>query len=336
MKILIYSPLFYPSIGGLETIIESLAHEFLHQGHEVKVISSLIDKDFKYFPFEVIRQPSLFKISSLVDWCNIFFHGCISLRGIWPLLSKPRPFIATHQTWYRRPSGNVSWQDNLKLMLARFSTNISVSQAIADHLPVPSHIIPNAYRSDLFRELPNASRNKDLVFLGRLVSDKGVNLLLDALAQLQHFGHVPTLTIIGQGPEELKLRQQVQALALTDQVTFTGPKLGSELVEQLNRHRIMVVPSLWDEPFGIVALEGIACGCVIVASSGGGLKDALGPCGTTFPNGNVQALTETLVHLLSHPKKLASYRTPAADHLARHHPTTVAKAYLEIFETALK
>ena len=336
MKILIYSPLFYPSIGGLETIIESLAHEFFSQGHEVKVISNTIEKDFKQFPFKVVRQPSLFKVLNLVNWCDIFFHGCISLKGIWPLLPKPRPFIATHQTWYRRPSGNVSWQDNLKLWLTRFSTNISVSHAIADHIPAPSHIVPNAYRSDLFQELPKVSRNKDLVFLGRLVSDKGVNLLLDTLAQLRHLGHTPTLTIIGQGPEEPKLRQQVQALALTDQVTFAGSRLGLELAEQLNTHRIMVVPSLWDEPFGIVALEGIACGCVIVASSGGGLKDAIGPCGMTFPNGNVQALTETLAHLLSYPEKLASYRALAGSHLACHHPTTVAKAYLEIFEAALK
>ncbi|MEL7067686.1 MAG: glycosyltransferase family 4 protein [Cyanobacteria bacterium J06581_3] len=336
MRILVYSPLFYPSIGGLESIIESLAYEFSGQGHEVKVISTLIDKDLKNFPFEVVRQPSFPKVLSLVDWCDIFFHGCISLKGIWPLLSKPRPLIATHQTWYRRPSGNVSWQDGLKLWLTRFSTNISASQAIANHLPAPSHIVPNAYRSDLFRELPNASRNKDLVFLGRLVSDKGVSLLLDALSQLRHLGHAPTLTIIGQGPEELNLCQQVQTLALTNQVTFTGPKLGAELVEQLNTHRIMVIPSLWDEPFGIVALEGIACGCVVVASSGGGLKDAVGPCGITFPNGNVQALTETLVHLLNHPERLASYTAPATAHLARHHPATVAKAYLEIFETALK
>ena len=97
----------------------------------------------------------------------------------------------------------------------------------------------------------------------------------------------------------------------------------------------MVVPSLWDEPFGIVALEGIACGCVVVGSSGGGLKDAIGECGVTFPNGDVAALTEALANLLTNPEQLDSYRQKAQSHLARHQPTEVAKAYLKVFEEAV-
>ncbi|MFM6526875.1 MAG: glycosyltransferase family 1 protein, partial [Dolichospermum sp.] len=83
-------------------------------------------------------------------------------------------------TWYCRTDGSESWQDYLKKFITRFATNISVSHAIAKLLPVPSTVIPNSYRGDIFYEIPEIHRNQELVFLGRLVSDKGANLLLEA------------------------------------------------------------------------------------------------------------------------------------------------------------
>ena len=159
--------------------------------------------------------------------------------------------------------------------------------------------------------------------------------MLDALAQLKSKGLTPRLTIIGSGPEELNLRQQVKSLELIEQVTFAGVKLEHELTKLLNAHQVMVIPSLWDEPFGIVALEGLACGCVIVGSQGGGLKDAIGSCGITFPNGNLQALTEALVNLLQNSEQLVIYKANAQEHLLRHQKSAIAEAYLQILETAI-
>ncbi len=336
MKILIYSPFFYPSIGGLETIISTLAHEFTYHGHEVKLISQTPATDSKQFPFEVIRQPSKKQVLKLTHWCEIYFQGCVSLRGIWPLMFFPRPLTITHQTWYRRRDNTENWQDYLKKLVTRFATNISVSHDIAKALPAVSTIIPNSYREDIFYEIPDIPRNQELVFLGRLVSDKGANVLLEALAQLKSKGLTPRLTIIGSGPEEPKLRQQAEDLELIDQVNFAGVKLEHELAKLLNAHQIMIVPSLWDEPFGIVALEGIACGCVVVGSEGGGLKDAIGPCGITFPNGNVKELTIILKDLLQNPDKVASYKANVELHLPKHKPSEVAKAYLQVIEAAVR
>jgi glycosyltransferase involved in cell wall biosynthesis len=97
----------------------------------------------------------------------------------------------------------------------------------------------------------------------------------------------------------------------------------------LNRHRILVVPSRWPEPFGIVALEAIACGCVVVGSAGGGLSEAIGPCGLTFPNGDGAALAHVLRELLGNPERVAELGTGGASHLARFSPSAVAKRYLE-------
>lgn len=332
MNILIYSPLFYPKLGGLETVISILAHKFVEYGHKVKVISTTPARDEKNFPFEVIRGPSPQRLLQLTRWCDVFFQGNISLKGIWPVLLLRKPLTVTHQSWYQRLDGSLGWQDYLKQFVTRVAINICASNALAERLQSKSTVIPNPYREDIFSEIPEITRDKELVFLGRLVSDKGADLLLRSMAKLKALGITPKLTIIGIGPEEANLRQQASRLEIDEKVDFVGAKVEKELVQLLNAHQILVVPSRWQEPFGIVALEGIACGCVVVGSEGGGLKEAIGACGLTFPNGDVEALTQILVELLTNPSKLSTYRANAASHLSRHTSKAVAKAYLEVLE----
>ena len=336
MKILIYSPTFYPAIGGLEMVMLTLANQFISEGHQVKVICLTQDKDNKEFPFEIIRLPKPSYLLDLLKWSDIYFQGCISLKGIWPLIFVHRPLVVTHQTWYARSDGSESWQDKLKKLVTNFAVNVSVSDAIAKNIWGRSIVIPNPYRDDIFYEMPEIKREKELVFLGRFVSDKGADMLIKALAKLKEKGLTPNLTMIGKGPEEERLRQLTYELNVANQVEFIGVKLDQELARTLNEHKIMVVPSIWKEPFGIVALEGIACGCVITGSEGGGLKDAIGACGVTFPNGNLEKLVDCLWELLTNENKLVSFRQNASEHLARHTSKAIAKAYLNVFENALK
>jgi glycosyltransferase involved in cell wall biosynthesis len=332
MKILISSHVFYPSIGGIETVSFILAHEFVNQGHEVKLITQTTANDTKSFSFGVIRNPKLQQLWNLIYWCDIYFHNNISLKIVWPLLLICKPWVVTHQTWISRLDGSLNWQDYLKHFLIRFATCVSISQAIADRLSTPSVIIGNPYRDDLFYEMPEIPRDRELVFLGRLVSDKGIDLLIAALGQLKIHGLTPQLTIIGTGPEESLLRNLVKDIDVFNQVNFVGIKTGVELVQILNAHQIMVVPSRWLEPFGIVALEGIACGCVVVGAEVGGLKDAIGPCGATFPSEDVDALRQILSDLLTNPHNLSTYRAKADVHLSRYKRAQVAKEYLKVFE----
>ena len=334
MRILIYSPAFYPSVGGIETLVEILAQEFVRQGHEVKLVSQVPAIDSKIFSFEVVRRPAPSKLLALTNWCEVFFQPHMSLKGAWPLLIKNRPWVVAHNAWYTRSDGSMGWQHHLKHFAARFATGISVSHAVAAHVSTPSKVIPNTYREDVFFRMPEISRDKELVFLGRLVSSKGADLLVRALARLKERGLAPQLTVIGGGPEEQGLRQMSVDLGIADQMEFVGVKTDRELAAILNAHKILVVPSRWQEPFGIVALEGIACGCVIVGSEGGGLKDAIGACGVTFPNGDVETLTDALADLLARPNKLVDFRANAEAHLSRHKTADVARAYLQVFEIA--
>lgn len=313
--------------------MSTLAHEFVAQGQEVKLVTHTHTDKADDFPFEVIRCPTINKFIELTRWCDLCFHACVSLKALWPILLVKRPLVLTHHTWYQYPGAKLTWQAALKNWVTRFAaSNIAPSQAIAAQLPVSVTIIPNSYQDDVFYEMSEVKRDQDLVFLGRLVSDKGVDLLLHSLALLKQQRLKPNLTIIGQGPEEPNLRNQIETLGITDQVKFVGTQFGQALARLLNAHKIIVIPSRWQEPFGIVALEGIACGCVVVGSEQGGLKDAIGLCGVTFPNGNVEALTQVLANLLLNDDKLNMYRANQETHLARHRKDSVAKSYLQVLE----
>ena len=336
MKLLVYSPAFLPQVGGLEINVANLAEQLQRAGHEVTVVTTTPTAEPDSPPYRVIRRPSAWELLRWTRWCDLFFQANVSLRGLWPLLLIRRPWVASHHSWYCRTDGRIAWQDRLKRYLLRHAAaSISVSRAMAEDLDTPSVVIPNSYRDHLFRILPGIERTRDLAFVGRLVSDKGVDLLLDALGLLAGRGLRPSLTIVGDGPERLRLAAQAARLGIAPQVGFVGTRTGEELVRTLNEHRILVVPSRYNEPFGIVALEGIACGCVVVGSAGGGLKEAIGPCGLTFRNGDAAELAAVLERLLRNAEAGRDLLGRAPEHLAAHTSERAVRSYLHAFEKAL-
>ncbi len=335
MKILLYCPVFYPSVGGLEINVARLAQGLHSTGHEVTLVAKTPLEGPEPFPFRVVRSPGRRQLLRLVRGCDVFFQANVSLRGLWPLLFVRRPWVVSHHGWYSRPDRSLAPQDRLKRFLLRWATSISVSQAVADDLATPSVVIANAYRDDLFRLLPEVPRTEELLFLGRLVSDKGVDVLLDALGLLAARGVRPGLAVVGDGPERPALEDQIRRLGIGEQVRFLGSRHGEEVVSLLNAHRILVVPSRYDEPFGIVALEGIACGCLVIGSRGGGLKEAIGACGLTFDNGDAAGLARLLEAALAGPERFLPSAEQVAEHLARHRSDRVVARYIEVLEAAV-
>jgi glycogen synthase len=328
LRILMHSPAFLPRIGGLEINTANIAQQLASHGHDVMVVTRTPGDEPDRFPFRVARNPSPAKLLRWIRWCDVFFQQNVSLRGLWPLLLFRRPWVVSHHSWYRGPDGRRTWRDRLKRQVLRRATaSIAVSQAMADDLETPSTVILNAYRDQLFRILPDVERTRDLAFLGRLVSDKGVDVLIDALGRLTAQGLRPGLTVIGEGPEAPRIIEHARRLGIADQIEMAGMRTGEELVRLLNEHRILVVPSMYNEPFGTVALEGIACGCLVVGSSGGGLKEAIGPCGMTFPNGDAAALADALARLLTDSAAGFDLLRHAPEHLAHHTCAAVGLAY---------
>ena len=334
MRILLSSHFFHPSVGGIEQVSLTLANEFARAGHEVKVVTTTRESDGRKFPFQIVRRPSPLKLIELVRWSEVVFQNNISMRTWWPLPIIHRPWVVAHHTWLARTNTSVGLRDRAKRFVTRFATNIAISRPMAKHLSVPSTIIGNPYRGELFKRDPSAKRECDLIFLGRLVTDKGVDILLRALRHLKRRSFFPRLTIVGSGPDLPRLTAMVDRFKLADQVTFLGNLTGPRLVQELNQHRVIVVPSRWQEPFGLVALEGVACGCRAIISESGGLQEAAGPLAVVFEHENDTALAGAIERTLTEPFDWEEYWRAVEPHLQSHCADGVARRYLEVLTKA--
>ena len=330
MNILFCSYPFRPSVGGIETVSALLADQFQRHGHTLVLVTQTAGPTDPVEAFRVVRRPTAPEQLELVRWADVVFHNNISLHFAWPLLILRRPWVIAHHTWIP----HTGTAGRMKRQLLRHATNIAVSRALADDLPVACTIVPNAYADDVFRPLDGLPRAAELLFVGRLVSDKGVDLLLDALALLACRGQRIRLTVVGDGPEAPALRAQAAALDIAEQVDFAGRKVGPALVAAFNAHQVLVVPSVGDETFGIVVLEAMACGCVPLVARSGGLPDAVGAAGLVVARGDREAMAAGIEALISAPAARERYRAEAAGHLARHTRERVARQYLQVIEDA--
>jgi glycosyltransferase involved in cell wall biosynthesis len=330
VNILFCSVPFHPSIGGIETVSALLADRFHRAGHRVVLVTQSPAESAECDAFEVVRRPSAARLFALVRQADVVFHNNISLRFAWPQLLLRRPWVVAHHTWIPH-AGTAA---RLKRAVLSRASNIAISRAIAHSLPVASTIVPNPYADELFTRDAHTPRRGDLVFVGRLVSDKGVDRLVAALKLLAERGVRAGLTIVGDGLQAVELRQQAAAIGIADSVRFVGWQVGAELVATLNQHRVLVVPSVWQEPFGVVVLEGLACGCVPLVTRSGGLPDAVGDCGMVVARDDPAALADGIQALLANPGLQEDCRARAPAHLARHTPDRVARDYLQVLSDA--
>ena len=268
MKILILSLPFPPSTGGTESVSTDLAEGFVRAEHEVCLISETpADRGYDTrFPYRVLRNISRMELLREVSRCDVFLHNSISLRYAWPLLLCPRRWVVAQHTWLVNRGEKPSFSSRMKLLSIRFAKVICVSRAIATQFNHRATVIGNPYNDALFRIIPGEERSKELLFVGNLGVVKGVDILLRALSLLVQRGVPATLAIVGEGPEEARLKALSEELGLSHLVRFLGALRGEALAREYNRHTVSVIPSRWLEPFGLVALEAIACGCIVVGS----------------------------------------------------------------------
>lgn len=291
MRIIISSHCFFPSIGGIESITGILAQKWTQMGHHITILTQTPGMPI-WNDIDVVRCPKPKAVRELVSNADLYIQNNISLRTILPVFDKIRNVSVLHQT-YLGPSGLKDvpflW---MKYIVSVFCRNLAISSAVAKRIPHCREVTGNPYDENIFFVEPSIKKEKDLLFVGRLTESKGVDVLLQAMSILskQMQVKVPGLSIVGDGPAKKNLRGLSSRLGLGNKVAFLGPMQGRDLANVMNAHKILVVPSSWAEPFGIVALEGAACGCYVIGSNQGGLPDAIGPCGITFPNGDAQAL----------------------------------------------
>lgn len=144
-------------------------------------------------------------------------------------------------------------------------------------------------------------------YIGRLVWEKGIDLLLQAVAALT--SAMPDkqiqVWVTGAGPLQAELQSLARQLGIEERVVWKGAQPQHEIAKILCHLDVLVLPSrttnVWKEQLGRVLLEAMACGIPVIGSNSGAIPEVIGDAGLIVPEGDVQALTQTLKHLLSAP-----------------------------------
>jgi len=268
-----------------------------------------------------------------------------------------RPWLVTvHATEYGRHQG---WVDKYpqshihgaeRTMVRRADHVITCSRYMASHVStvfgvsrdritpiqngIDSHDLePIASDLDELRARYAEPDERLVLLVGRLVYEKGFHLALDALAPvIEKLGGV-RFVVAGTGTAEGELRRQARRLGLDRDGVFLG-WVGDDMLHSLYRiSDLCIVPSIY-EPFGLVALEAMASGCLCVVADTGGLREVVpgdGTVGLRFPSRDAAALQEVLERVLTDDDERAQLVAEAREHVLRFDWGEVARQTLALY-----
>lgn len=372
MKILLYSSVFWPSLGGIETITATLAENIIRLGHECTVVTETNSSEEDFRSYAVIRKPSLKERIELTRQCDLVHSNGASV-AMYPFarLTK-KPFIWTHNGYQVSCVDGLGWLDgepspmspvpsliyhfykrgfvhflkeSFKLAVRRYvatrvELNIAATQWIAKRQPLPNQVVAyTPYPIGKFKRANKLNNYKyDFIYVGRLVSEKGLPELIQAFHCLvstpRH--QDKTLAIVGEGNIKPILKKMAMDLKLSDSLFFLGSKHGSELVDIVHQAKVGVVPSAYEEPMGGVSLELLAGGKNVIVSEYGGHAECIGDAGLKFKNGEANSLFECMVKILE-DKELATQQLKSSFiQLSLFDEVKLTRKYIDLYESVIK
>jgi glycosyltransferase involved in cell wall biosynthesis len=350
MKLLLYSHFFAPSVGGVETIVRSLAAGLADlrgpggaAEFELTLVTQTPPGDFgdASLVFRVIRRPSFSELRRLIRLSDVVHVAGAAIPPLVLSLLARKPFVVEHHGFQTicpngqlliEPAGTPcpghfmagrhaecwrcnsaqGWVASPKLWLltfarrflcARASANVTPTRWLGGLVQLPRVTpIPHGLAAAASRTPPATPADPPvIVFQGRLVTTKGVRVLLEAARALRQEKRRFELIIIGDGPERSSLEQFVRDARLEDCVRFRGRLWGADLEEVFARCSLVVVPSLGGEVFGLVVAESMQRGLPVIASDIGAFTEVLGEGGATFRTGNAPDLAAQIARILDDP-----------------------------------
>lgn len=198
-----------------------------------------------------------------------------------------------------------------RLVMHRSNAVSMVSQAMKEHAVAlgaePEKISVISMGVDMTNTFTPAEHparcNDELLFVGRLTAQKGLELLIRAMPRVVESHPGATLTIVGRGPHEKALQALSKALGLGQSVKFLGAIANEKLPERYRRATALVFPSITEEGFGLVCVEALACECPVIAADLPATREIVldGETGLLFRTGNSDELTCKILALLDSP-----------------------------------
>jgi glycosyltransferase involved in cell wall biosynthesis len=183
-----------------------------------------------------------------------------------------------------------------------FAISGFVAREIGELLPVDGVEILGAAadRRVFFPDSPAEPARPVITYAGRLVTEKGLPVLLDAMERVEG---VERLEIIGEGPLHDALRQRLGAARPPLPVVLAGRLPQGELRQRMVSSAAVVVPSTWQEPLALVVAEALACGVPVIATAVGGIAELVidGMNGLVVPPGDAGALAAAIDRITKDP-----------------------------------
>lgn len=295
--------------GGIEVFAERQAARLRAAGHEVEFVSRPDPAAFaradRIIVHKCARVGTLAAFPPEKTECWIHDHepvcprtyaytlcrrNCARRSGVWPCL-----FCAPACRDWRGALRRVFAQRRRVGLMARFDRLVVLSKFMKGRLVVNG--VPEgkiALEPPDPEEIPKPSGVSvpgpvDLLYAGQLLRGKGVHVLLRAMALMRR---PRTLDVVGTGNFEPYLRQLAERLGVAERVRWRGAVPNA--ADWMAAAACVVVPSVWQEPYGLVAAEAVALGRPVVASDVGGLPEACGGRAVLVPPGNAEALAAAL------------------------------------------
>lgn len=319
--------------------------------------------------FEPSEAPSGYEVHMEPIWLNGSYH-----LFVWPRLARlmrefkpdlvhideePYNLATAHATWLSRRIGAKSvfftWQNLLRRYPPPFNwferrVYAQSAYAIAGSTEAlrvlrakgycgPGAVIPQfGVDPRLFSPGPSGPFDPPVIgFIGRLVEEKGILVLLDALAGLAGEWR---LHVVGSGPLELAAHRRADRLGLGGRVTWERGIPSTQVPERLRTFSLLVQPSLtrrhWKEQFGRAVMEAMACGVPVIGSASAEIPNVIGDAGLVVPEGDATALCQAIDRLLTNPElRLDLSQRGRARVVERFTHQHIAKETVAAYRTAL-
>jgi glycosyltransferase involved in cell wall biosynthesis len=191
-------------------------------------------------------------------------------------------------------------------LYTKFSSNIDLFLAVSNFIKqkgIEGGLSPieTLYLGITLPKYSKIKKGHNLLFVGRLAQSKGVDIAIQSMKIIINKFPDATLTIVGEGDEYGHLKEIVQKFKLEKNIKFVGHHKINDVYTFYKESQIVLVPSVWEEPFGLVGVEALSIGRPVIASNIGGIPEWLedGKSGYLVKPNNPNQIAKYVIKLLS-------------------------------------